>query len=178
MRPTATLTLITVLVAGIGCQAKPHLESAAGLSATPGVSSAPGAIESPDREAFAPAPPVPSPEQFVEKPQLRDIHFEYDAHDLRPGDTSTLDENAAWLKMNPGTLLLIEGHTDERGTNEYNLGLGDLRASAAMLYLAAQGVPTARMVAISYGKERPLCTEHTEACWAQNRRVHFLARPR
>ena len=116
--------------------------------------------------------------QFVEVPRLQDIHFDYDAHDLRPEDLSTLDQNAAWLKANPGTLLLIEGHTDERGTSEYNLGLGDLRASAAQRYLMGQGVASARMVAISYGKERPLCTEHTESCWAQNRRAHFLAKPR
>jgi len=121
---------------------------------------------------------VPPPEQFVEVPRLQDIHFDYDAHDLRPEDLSTLDQNAAWLKANPGTLLLIEGHTDERGTSEYNLGLGDLRASAAQRYLMDQGVASARMVAISYGKERPLCTEHTESCWAQNRRAHFLAKPR
>src|SRR5690349_23154733 len=97
---------------------------------------------------------------------------------VRPEDVSTLDQNAAWLKANPGTLLLIEGHTDERGTSEYNLGLGDLRASAAKRYMMDQGVASARMVAISYGKERPLCTEHTESCWARNRRAHFLAKPR
>ncbi len=91
---------------------------------------------------------------------------------------NNIKELIAWLKANPGTLLLIEGHTDERGTSEYNLGLGDLRASAAKRYMMDQGVASARMVAISYGKERPLCTEHTESCWARNRRAHFLAKPR
>jgi peptidoglycan-associated lipoprotein len=134
-------------------------------------------MEAPDADALVARPAVPPPEQFVEVPRLQDIHFEYDAHDIRPEDAAILEENAAWLKTNPGTLLLIEGHTDERGTNEYNMALGDLRASAAMRYLAAKGVPGSRMVGISYGKERPLCAEHTEACWARNRRAHFLAKP-
>jgi peptidoglycan-associated lipoprotein len=73
--------------------------------------------------------------------------------------------------------VLIEGHSDERGTTEYNFGLGDRRAAAAISYLLARGVPASRMVAISYGEERPQCTESTEACWARNRRAHFLVRP-
>ncbi len=75
-------------------------------------------------------------------------------------------------------LLLIEGHTDERGTSEYNLVLGERRASAAMSYLVARGVQAGRITILSYGKERPLCSTHDEACWAQNRRAHFLVRAR
>ena len=89
-----------------------------------------------------------------------------------------LDANAAWLKSNGNHLLLIEGHCDERGTNEYNLALGERRAKSAMNYLVSQGVQAARITIISYGEERPLCTEHTETCWAQNRRDHFLVKPR
>ena len=72
--------------------------------------------------------------------------------------------------------MLIEGHCDERGTVEYNLVLGERRAKAAMNYLVAQGVQASRFTVISYGKERPFCTEHTEACWSQNRRAHFLVK--
>jgi len=71
---------------------------------------------------------------------------------------------------------LIEGHCDERGTTEYNLALGERRARATMSYLTGQGVQTSRITLISYGKERPVCTEHNEACWARNRRVHFLVK--
>ena len=95
----------------------------------------------------------------------------------RPGDARTLDANAAWLKASASQLLLVEGHCDERGTNEYNVALGDRRAKAAMNYLVAQGVRANRITVISYGEERPLCTEHNEACWSQNRRAHFLVRP-
>jgi peptidoglycan-associated lipoprotein len=89
-----------------------------------------------------------------------------------------LEASAAYLKANPGLLVLIEGHCDERGTAEYNLALGERRAKAAMNYLVAHGIPADRITQISYGKERPVCTEKKEACWAKNRRDHFLTKPR
>ena len=180
MHATTTLTLLIVLTLGLGCQSgRPTAQPPGSLSSErqPTASTAAG-TEVPDSDALSSGSSVPPPEQFVEVPRLRDIHFDYDSHELRTEDLATLDQNAAWLKANPGALLLIEGHTDERGTSEYNLGLGDLRASAAKRYLTGRGVASTRMVAISYGKERPLCTEHTESCWAQNRRAHFLAKPR
>ena len=123
-------------------------------------------------------PSLPSPKEFVESAALRDVFFDFDKYDVRPADKGTLDENAKWLKSNTAALLLIEGHTDERGTNEYNLALGERRAKSAMNYLVAQGVQASRITIISYGEERPLCTEQTEACWARNRRDHFLVKPR
>ena len=93
-------------------------------------------------------------------------------------DAKTLDRNANWLKSNPNHLVLIEGHCDERGTNEYNLALGERRAKSTMNYLVSQGVQANRITIISYGEERPQCTEHTESCWAKNRRAHFLVKPR
>ena len=135
------------------------------------------AIEPPDPETLSARGLPPPPEQFVPAPRLADIHFDYDAYTVRPEDTRVLDGNAAWLRTNPDGLVLIEGHADERGTSEYNLGLGDLRAAAAMGYLIARGIPAERMVAISYGKERPACIEHNEACWARNRRARFLVKP-
>jgi peptidoglycan-associated lipoprotein len=110
-------------------------------------------------------------------PNLKDIHFDFDKYDIRPGDAKVLDANAAWLKTN-NNLVLVEGHCDERGTNEYNLALGERRAKATMNYLVAQGVQANRITIISYGKERPVCTEHNEACWARNRRAHFLVKAR
>ncbi len=120
----------------------------------------------------------PAPQEFRAIEALKDIHFDFDKYDIRPGDAKILVEDAKWLKANPNSLVLIEGHCDERGTDEYNLALGDRRAKSAVNYLAAQGVPASRINTISYGKERPLCKEHIEACWTQNRRAHFLIKAR
>jgi peptidoglycan-associated lipoprotein len=128
--------------------------------------------------ATAAATPRPAPKEFTTVPELRDIHFDFDKYDVRPEDAKVLDGNAAWLKRNDNMLVLIEGHCDERGTNEYNLALGERRAKAAMNYLVSQGVQASRITIISYGEERPVCTEKTEACWAKNRRDHFLVKPR
>jgi peptidoglycan-associated lipoprotein len=119
-------------------------------------------------------PPV---SEFAANPNLKDIYFDFDKYDIRPGDAKILDTNATWLKGN-NNLVLIEGHCDERGTNEYNLALGERRAKATMNYLVSQGVQAGRITIISYGEERPICTEHNEACWAKNRRAHFLTKAR
>jgi peptidoglycan-associated lipoprotein len=113
----------------------------------------------------------------MENAALRDIHFDFDKYDVRPADAKILDANAAWLKTNARSLLMIEGHCDERGTPEYNLALGERRAKAAMSYQAALGIQANRISIISYGEERALCKEHGEACWARNRRAHFLVKP-
>jgi len=120
----------------------------------------------------------PAPAEFAARAELEDIHFDFDRHDIRPGDARILDVSAAWLQENPGTLVLIEGHCDERGTDAYNLALGDRRAKAAVDYLVSRGIQAERMTTLSYGKERPVCQEHTAACWAQNRRAHFLVKAR
>jgi len=119
----------------------------------------------------------PEPREFTVIPDLRDVHFDFDRYDIRPEIANVLDTNADWLKSNLNFLVLIEGHCDERGTDEYNLALGEHRAKAAMNYLVSQGVHASRLTVISYGEERPLCTEKIEACWTKNRRVHFLVRP-
>jgi peptidoglycan-associated lipoprotein len=124
----------------------------------------------------APATP-PRPSEFAENANLKDIYFDFDKYDIRANDAKALDTNAAWLKTNDN-LVLIEGHCDERGTNEYNLALGERRAKSTMNYLVSQGVQASRITIISYGKERPVCTEHTEDCWAKNRRAHFLTKSR
>jgi peptidoglycan-associated lipoprotein len=121
-------------------------------------------------------PALPSPKDFVETSALRDVHFDFDKYEIRAQDKPVLDENVQWLKQNAGAQLLIEGHADERGTNEYNLALGERRAKATRDHLVSLGVDGGRITVISYGEERPLCTERTEACWAQNRRAHFLVK--
>jgi peptidoglycan-associated lipoprotein len=129
----------------------------------------------------APAPTAPArpvPKDFAAVADLADVFFDFDKYDIRPADAKTLDSNASWLKSNPNHLVLIEGHCDERGTNEYNLALGERRAKSTMNYLVSQGVQANRITIISYGEERPQCTEKTEACWAKNRRAHFLVKPR
>ena len=124
----------------------------------------------------APAPAPPAPKEFQPNDNVKPIYFDFDKSVIRPGDAKTLDASAAWLKQNANQLLLIEGHCDERGTNEYNLALGDRRAKAAMNYLVAQGISADRMTIVSYGEERPLCTEHNEACWSKNRRDQFMVK--
>jgi len=117
-----------------------------------------------------------SPREFMENAALRDVNFDFDKYDIRPADAKILDANAAWLKTNARSLLLIEGHCDERGTPEYNLALGERRAKAAMSYLTALGIQANRISIVSYGEEHPLCKERGEACWAKNRRAHFLVK--
>ncbi len=108
---------------------------------------------------------------------MKTIYFDFDQYDIRPGDAKTLEADAAWLKTND-ILILIEGQCDERGTIEYNLALGDRRARTAMDYLVSLGIQAGRISTVSYGKERPVCTEHNEACWGLNRRAHVLVKPR
>jgi len=104
------------------------------------------------------------------------VYFDFDKSLIRPRDAKTLDASADWLKANPNQLVRIEGNTDERGTNEYNLALGERRAKAAMSYLVSKGIAADRITVVSYGKERPVCTEHTESCWGRNRRDDFLTK--
>jgi peptidoglycan-associated lipoprotein len=128
-----------------------------------------------------PPPPAPRPappKEYQANDALKPIYFDFDKAVVRPGDAKILDASAQWLKSNPGYLLLIEGHADERGTNDYNLALGDRRAKAATNYLVAQGVASDRITTVSYGEERPTCSEKAEACWSKNRRSQFLVKER
>jgi peptidoglycan-associated lipoprotein len=139
-----------------------------------------GATTAPATAAPSTAAPTARPEvsEFRSVPELRDVFFDFDKYDIRQADAKVLDSNATWLKSNANHLVLIEGHCDERGTNEYNLALGERRAKSAMNYLVSQGVQASRITIISYGEERPACNEKTEECWAKNRRAHFLVKPR
>ncbi|MDA8168558.1 MAG: OmpA family protein [Nitrospiraceae bacterium] len=130
--------------------------------------------ESLKQENTAKAETVPQKaEETVKGGDFADIHFSFDKYDLSADSKAELKGLADWLDKNNGTKLKIEGNCDERGTAEYNLALGDKRARAAMNYLAALGVSGMRIETVSNGKEKPLCEDHTEACWARNRRDHF-----
>jgi peptidoglycan-associated lipoprotein len=98
------------------------------------------------------------------------VHFAYDKSDVQDQDRGTLQRQAAWLQKYPQVRVTVQGNCDERGTREYNLALGARRANAVKEYLVSLGVSAGRVETISYGKERPSCTESTEDCWAQNRR--------
>jgi len=172
----AHATLSSVLLVGLiisGCAKKPATTASAAAPA-------PSAAPAPAPRATAPstpaAPSTAAParagraarrprgaEAFAEgvrgHRRLKDVFFEFDKYDIRPEDAKTLDANASWLKSNAENLVLIEGHCDERGTNEYNLALGERRAKATMNYLVSQGVQANRITIISYGEERPLCNE-------------------
>jgi peptidoglycan-associated lipoprotein len=109
----------------------------------------------------------------AEKP-LQDVSYDYDKADLSEASRSALQKNAEWLRRWASTKITIEGHCDNRGTNEYNLALGDRRAAAARDYLVTLGIPKERIMAVSKGEESPFCTEETDACYALNRRGHFI----
>ncbi len=123
-----------------------------------------------------PPPPPPPPAPKVTESDFTDAFFDFDAYALRDDAKSALDKDAKVMRDNADVNITIEGHCDERGTVEYNLALGEKRAGAARDYLVNAGVPAARVQTVSYGKERPFCQEHTEDCWQQNRRAHFVLR--
>jgi len=126
----------------------------------------------------APPPPPPPPtgptddELFLR--EVRDAYFDFDKADIRPDARAALSTTADFLKKYPRFKVTIEGHCDERGSTEYNLGLGDRRASAVKQFLVSLGISADRLSTVSYGKEKPFCMESNESCWQQNRRGHFV----
>jgi peptidoglycan-associated lipoprotein len=105
---------------------------------------------------------------------LKDVFFDFDRSNIRDDQKAALNEDVAWLKANARAKITVEGHCDERGTSEYNLGLGERRAKAVKDYLIAAGLPADRVATISYGKERPFVLGHDESAWKWNRRGHFV----
>ena len=170
-------------LAACASSATPEPDSKAGSSASPGSPGADGragegarggAKESDTgasslkqlQEGKSPVTPASSP--------MKDIYFGFDRYDLSADARTILRSNADWLKNNSSARVEIEGHCDDRGTNEYNLALGAKRAQAAREYLTTLGVAAARLSTISYGEEIPVCNEATESCWSQNRRARFV----
>ena len=125
------------------------------------------------------APPPTQPtgslsEQDLFNQSIKDVYFDYDKADVRGDQQTSVQADAQFLNQHPSINFTIEGHCDERGSTEYNLALGDQRASAVKSALTSAGVSANRIKTISYGKEKPFCTESNEACWQQNRRGHFV----
>jgi peptidoglycan-associated lipoprotein len=127
------------------------------------------------------APPVPAPPPAAKatidemfRTSVKDAYFDYDKADIRPDARDFLARTAEFLRSHPEIRVVIEGHCDERGSTEYNLGLGDRRAQAVRQFMISLGVSADRMETVSLGKERPFCTASSEDCWQQNRRGHFV----
>ncbi len=119
---------------------------------------------------------TPDPEPEPERVALEDVFFDFDQAELRVDARDVLTMNAEMLARHPETRILIEGHCDERGTNEYNLALGDRRAQTARDFFVRYGIDATRIETISYGEERPFAMGHTENAWSLNRRAHFVIR--
>ena len=171
------LAAVGALVLAAGCRKKPPTTTE---TARP-------PAEAPTTDATRVAPP-PAPRATGETPDvlsedlrelnqkgyLKDAYFDYDRAELRDDARAALAADAEWLKKYRSIQFLIEGHCDERGTEEYNLALGDRRANAAREYLASLGIDGSRIRVVSYGKDRPFCSQDAENCWQENRRDHFL----
>jgi peptidoglycan-associated lipoprotein len=156
-------------VASTPAVSQPPQPSPAAPSVNPTASSTTaGRVEAP--------PPSPSLEQLFQQ-NVKDAFFDYDKADIRPDTSQALLTDAEFLRSHPEVRFTIEGHCDERGSEEYNLGLGDRRATSAKRYLVNLGIADSRIQSTSYGKERPFCTERTESCWQQNRRGHLVMTP-
>ena len=126
-----------------------------------------------------PAPPPPAPTSSMTDEQMfaqsvKDIYFDYDKSDVRSSEQASIQADVAFLQQHSNVSFTIEGHCDERGSTEYNLALGDNRSSAVKNALVGAGISADRIKTISYGKEKPFCTESNESCWQQNRRGHFV----
>jgi len=178
----AVLALSVAALIATGCAKKQTVKSE-GTQGAPGAASAPSVGEAPVKEAPPARPPsdqlASSAQAGVavteEKPsQFDDVRFDFDKSELTEDGRRTSQVVADYMKKNPKAKLLVEGHCDERGTAEYNLALGERRATAVMTYLVSLGVPKGALSTISFGKEKPLDPGHGEGAWAKNRRAHFV----
>lgn len=167
--------ILVLIIFAVGCAKKYVKETEEPVRAKPEA-----AVEAPKEvkveEKIIPREVAPTPVPQAQEPalELKDALFDYDKYDIRPDARAALDSAAAWLNKNKNINVLIEGHCDERGTNEYNLALGEKRATAARDYLIARGVASTKIKTLSYGEEKPICTEQNEACYQKNRRAHFV----
>jgi len=156
------------------------------VPAPPPPTAAPATPPPPPPPPPPPAAPAPRPlteeevfarktlEQLNSERPLGDVYFDLDAATIRDDSRASLATNATFMKRWTGTRITVEGHCDERGTPEYNLGLGERRANAVRDYLVSLGLTTDRITIVSKGKEAPVCTDSNESCWQQNRRGHFV----
>jgi peptidoglycan-associated lipoprotein len=199
------LLAVAVLIGSLalsGCPKRPEVMQAAPAPAGPAAATVPGAAPAqpspqtaetpvtrpaapaetpvqPAPAAAAPGAPAAAAQPGVPGPSpLKDVFFDYDKAAIRDDQKAALNDNVGWLKGNTGAKVLLEGHCDERGTAEYNLGLGERRSKAVKDYLIAAGIAADRISTISYGKERPFVLGHDESAWKWNRRGHFVIQGR
>jgi peptidoglycan-associated lipoprotein len=176
----AAALLVALAAFGVACKSTPP---------KPEPTPVPAPVSTPTVVTIETPAPVPSPapgqpelstsvDAINKAGYLKPVFFDFDKYDIRADQRDTLAGNAAFLQKWPTVQFTIEGHCDERGTREYNLALGDRRASAAKEYLVSLGVSAARIKTVSYGKERPFALGHDEDSWAKNRRGHFVVTAR
>ena len=151
------LSVVAVAVLLAACSSKKQETAATTSAATPPAASAPSG-------------PAPDSLEYFNSVVGNTVQFEFDRYDLDADDQARLRAQAQWLNQYANRTLTVEGHCDERGTREYNIGLGERRANAVRQYLISQGVNANRVKTISYGKERPLCVSSDDACYGRNRR--------
>ena len=168
------------LVFAAGCSSKPAAQSVAPVAApTPTIVRAEPAPTPPAARPAVAEDTLPSSvDEINKRGYLKDAFFDFDKVEIRMDQRDKLAADGTWLRSHPSVKVRIEGHCDERGTEAYNLALGEHRAAAVRAYLTTLGVDEARIATISYGKDRPFATGHDEAAWAENRRDHFLATAR
>ena len=152
-----------------------HVEkSAGGITAPPEGTGIGGPAALPDRTSAAINTPISQMPDAREYGVVDRIHFDYDKSDIKPEWIDGLNNNARWMKDHAEFIMLIEGHCDERGTNEYNMALGERRAMTARNYIIEKGVEPGRIQIKSWGEEKPIAFGHDEASWSQNRRAEFM----
>jgi peptidoglycan-associated lipoprotein len=164
-----SLRMLAVALLLAGCSSTS--DDAAGGAGAAGAGGMGGAAGGGIASSGLPGEPVPGSQEDLEVSVGDRVFFAYDSAVLSPIATQTIDRQGAWLKQYPDVVLTVEGHTDERGTREYNLALGDRRANAVKNYLVALGIEPSRILIISYGEERPADPANDESAWANNRRA-------
>jgi peptidoglycan-associated lipoprotein len=165
-----SILLVFLMVLGVSCAKKVET-----TETKPAVAPAPTPAPAPEVKPAVPPAAMEDKAAMAKKAlEADDIYFDFDKYNLKPEAIKVLDKKVALMRENSQAKVLIEGNCDERGSNEYNLALGDRRANAAKSYMVKAGIAGNRLSSISYGEERPVCKEHTEACWAKNRNDHFV----
>jgi len=170
------LAMSLAALMSVGCAKKQTVKSEGAAAPGPGAVTEAPVTEAPVAVAPAP-PPAEAPGVAVTEERISkfdDVRFDFDKSEVKEDGRKTCGVVADYLKKNPKAKMLIEGHCDERGTAEYNMALGERRATAVMTYLVSLGVPKAALSTVSFGKEKPLDPAHNEEAWAKNRRAHFV----
>jgi peptidoglycan-associated lipoprotein len=195
-RENFALLGLALILSTAACTKKTAVQPPPRVDPTP-VAQAPAPTPAPEQRRATPAPPQQAARQEAPRPttmpesvrttlnerlaKLEDALFDYDKATIRDDATTALRDDVNVIRDilhdYPSQKLLIEGHADERGSEEYNMALGDRRAKAAQQFLASMGIPNVQLTIVSFGKDRPVCTDKSEDCWQRNRRAHVTAAP-